>query len=421
MSLSLETISHKKVISPASFIVPVRLSRSGFRYDDARVVVVIPTYAPAQVTKRLVSDILKWNPKAAVCVVDDSTPREHVRSAKIFKEFSGMRRVTLLRTPSNALKAGALNHALRHLEDSAERPDVIITADDDVVIAPTTIRNLVVELMSHEELGAACSQCAVYNKDANLLTRLQGLEYVGFNAIRLADEGFLRGPLVMHGMLTAFRAGALYEVGGFTEGHLIEDYEITTRLKERGWSVKSVQNAAAWTVVPESLYKFWRQRTRWSYGGVTVVVRARQFSTVFQDALGHIVFLSTIGMVLLLLLSRGTGVAPHAITNAIIALSFLQLGVWYVFQLWLMRSYKQKDLIDWLLRALLVPEFIYGFTMTFALLGSYAFFLFNMTVRAAVRSQRAFLIWLATVGTAFFNACGYTEGKWGTLAVVAKK
>ena len=74
-------------------------------------------------------------------------------------------------------------------------PDVILTLDDDVVISPTTVQNLVAELMSGTNLGAVCSQCAVLNKNKNILTRLQGLEYLGFNATRLADEGFYGGPV----------------------------------------------------------------------------------------------------------------------------------------------------------------------------------------------------------------------------------
>src|SRR3989338_3632033 len=179
----------------------------------------------------------------------------------------------MLRTPVNKLKAGALNYALEHIwrECHSYAPDVVLTLDDDIVVLPMTVENLVTELMTGDDLGAVCSQCHVLNKNANLLTRLQGLEYMGFNATRLADDGFFMGPLVMHGMLTAFRASALIEVGGFAERHLIEDYEITSRLKESGWSVKSAPNSDAWTIVPENFSTLWRQRTRWSYGGITVV------------------------------------------------------------------------------------------------------------------------------------------------------
>jgi cellulose synthase/poly-beta-1,6-N-acetylglucosamine synthase-like glycosyltransferase len=401
-----------------SFFVPARYKKTIFDYSRATICAIIPTYAPDKVTKKLVDDILSWNPKIAVYVVDDSTPYEQIESHAILQAMAGIARVTLLRTDKNALKAGALNYALRYISENAPeyKPDVILTADDDIVIEPSTIRNLVIELMSHDALGAACSQCGVFNKNVNLLTRLQALEYIGFNAIRLADEGFLYGPLVMHGMLTAFRAHALAEVDGFTEGHLIEDYEITTRLKMLGWSVKSVLDAPARTVVPETLSQFWKQRTRWSYGGITVVVAAKRLGPVFQDVLGHVVFLTTIGMVLALLFFGKDGTVPSGIINIIVAISFVQLSIWYVFQLWLMRSYREKDWIDWAIRVTLLPEFVYGYLMTIALIGSYCFFIFN-TLAYTLRKQGEYGIWLADIGSVFFRRCGYRRGSWGTRAM----
>ena len=404
--------------------MPARHARRHFAYKSARVAIVIPTYAPDEVMRRLVHDCLRFNPNTVLYIVDDSTPSTR-ESTALFQELSRVsQRLTLLRTTCNRLKAGALNFALQHIYQSGESaPDVIIIIDDDVVIGPSTVRNLVVELMSHRALGAVCSQCRVHNKNKNLLTRLQGLEYVGFNAIRLADEGFLRGPLVMHGMLTAFRAQALREVGGFAEGHLIEDYEVTTRLKAHGWSVKSAANAPAWTVVPESLAQFWRQRTRWSYGGMTVVANSRRhLSAVFQDIVGHAVFLSTLFLIFVLLFSKGAVSVPQQISQWIIALSLIQLGAWYAFQLWLMRSYEERDWQDWVLRASLVPEFIYGYAMTFALVGSYFFLAFNMLARAlpagrqgtGARASRT-----AAFGRKIFLTLGYTEKRWGTRALPA--
>ena len=292
-------------------------------------------------------------------------------------------------------------------------PDVILSLDDDIVVAPSTVRNLVVELMSYQHLGAVCSQCRVLNKNNNMLTRLQGLEYVGFNATRLADEGFYRGPLVMHGMLTAFRVAALKEVQGFADGHLIEDYEITTRLKDLGWSVKLALNAPAWTVVPDTFSKLWRQRARWSYGGITVITKTKYFSSVLQDLIGHSVFFATVGMIALMALFRGDDRIPIEIARLVIALSFLQLLLWYSFQLWLMRLYKEKDARDWIIRISMVPEFIYTNILTLVVVGSYFFLTFNVLTRRLRRSGNVVARRCVAIGAVVFSFCGYMES-WGT-------
>ena len=402
-------------VTLGTFIFPAVHERAPFDFGSATIAAIVPTYKPQALTVRLVQDLLRASPNLFVYVVDDCTPKEEGSDA-IFKRIATIsERVTLLHTPENKLKAGALNHALaRVFAEGQKCQDVILTLDDDVVIAENTVKNLVTELMSCDELAAVCSQCRVLNKNTNLLTRLQGLEYLGFNAIRMADEGFFRGPLVMHGMLTAFRADALREIGGFSEGHLIEDYEVTSRLKARGWSVKSAVNAPALTVVPERLSRFWRQRTRWSYGGLTVVMGARSLTSVFQDVLGHTLFISMLLMIGVLFFLRGEGDVPPYMTDVVITLSLLQLGISYFFQLWLMRHYQEKDAWDWIIRLLLIPEFLYSYLMTAALVGSYIFHSFNALKRRAWFRGTPLVAALIGAGERLFRACGYTERAWGT-------
>jgi cellulose synthase/poly-beta-1,6-N-acetylglucosamine synthase-like glycosyltransferase len=348
-------------------------------------------------------------------VVDDCTPADNADSMEVLARLRALSpRVTVLRTPTNRLKAGALNLGLAHLlaQKGPHTPAVVLTLDDDVVIGPSTVAALTQALLADPGLGAVCSRASVLNKNKNLLTRLQGLEYVGYNAIRLADQGFVRGPLVMHGMLTAFRTRALRQAGPFAEAHLIEDYEMTTRLKTLGWDVRAALDAHSWTEVPETLGAFWRQRTRWSLGGVQVVLATRDRSVIIQDVLGHGVFIATLVVLLFLLLAPGSGSFPPWVAIVIISLSCVQLISWYALQLWLMRWYKEKDAWDWLLRASLIPELLFSNIMTLVLLGSYAYVGFNALARRLSTGGRVGrgLVWVVNEG---FRIAGYS-GRWGT-------
>ncbi len=412
-----------KKLQLRNFVIPTRYTRTPFDIEKTKVCAIIPTFKPGRLTLRLIEDLLRWNTTLQICIVDDCTPQSHTESLAILESIRslGGERVHVIRTPINKLKAGALNYGLRYMlhESRENSPDVVVTLDDDVVIEESTVRNLVTELMSNENFGAACSQCHALNKNKNFLTRLQGLEYIGFNATRLADEGFFRGPLVMHGMLTAFRTSALRTVGEFAEGHLIEDYEITARLKTIGWSVKSVINAHAWTFVPERFGKLWKQRTRWSYGGITVIDGVKYLPAVLQDVIGHGMFWATVCTIDLLILGTifaSTGQISPEIPRWIIALSLTQLGIWYVFQLWLMRFYKEKDIYDWLIRISLVPEFIYSNILTLVLVGSYFFLFFNILTRGVKRHGGFIARSLESLGRKAFRIFGYTKG-WGTRSV----
>ncbi len=400
-----------------SFVVPKRHERRTFDYAVTKVCAIIPTHRPQRLTLALVEDLLRYNPGLRVIVVDDCSPPEQ-KSLELFNRIRALgERVTLLRTPVNTLKAGALNYALRSLEHSAAvyAPDVILTLDDDVVIMPETVPNLVAGLMQSDELAAVCSESRVLNKNKNLLTRLQGLEYHGFNAIRLADEGFYYGPLVMHGMLTAFRASELFAVGGFAERHLIEDYEITARLKARGRSVRAVLDAPAWTEVPETLGDLWRQRARWTYGGITVVKKASWLS-VLQDLIGHGFFCSIVVLLDLLIIFRDPGVLSSSVATWIVGLTLLQFVFWYGFQLWLLVLYREGDLYDWLLRISFFPEFLYGNTLALVLTGSYLYLFFTTFKHTVTEKSMRVLRFGVRVGENLFSRLGYTED-WGTRLI----
>lgn len=396
-----------------NFLIPTQPQAAKKVYEP-NVSAVVPTYKPGATALRLVENLLANNPKLLVVVVDDCTPPGFAPSIPVLARLQALGpRVTILRTPQNRLKAGALNLGLRHLLGSKgpHTPAVVLTLDDDVVIAPQTVRHMVEALLNDPALGAVCSRSSVLNKNKNLLTRLQGLEYVGFNAIRLADQGFMHGPLVMHGMLTAFRSRALRQAGPFMEGHLIEDYEMTTRIKTLGWQVRAVLHAPAWTEVPESLGTFWRQRTRWSLGGVQVLLAAKDKRAVLQDVLGHIVFIATLALIATLIVVDGGGVHSNLL-GVLVAISVLQFASWYALQLWLMRWYEEKDWLDWLLRLSLVPELLFSSMLTLVLLGSYAFIGFSGLARILVRQGGVWARTAALIAT-LFAKLGYS-GVWGT-------
>jgi cellulose synthase/poly-beta-1,6-N-acetylglucosamine synthase-like glycosyltransferase len=397
-----------------NFVIPTRYESVVFDIHTIRIAAIVPTYKPGKLTVKLVEDLVRWSPQVSVYVVDDNTPQGH-ESREVFTHLAAVSdKVSILRTPANKMKAGALNFALGHIfQNNAEYPEVILNLDDDIVIGPSTVKNLVTELMSFAHLGAVCSQCRVFNKNKNILTRLQGLEYLGFNATRLADEGFYRGPLVMHGMLTAFRTEALRDVGGFTEGHLIEDYEITARLKEKGWSVKLAPHAPAWTIVPETFATLWLQRTRWLYGGLTVVARTKHPLTVLQDLIGHGAFFATVLAIDLLIIVKGGGQFSPFIAKWIITLSLLQFLIWYSFQVWLMRFYKEKNAYDWVLRVSVLPEFIYSNILTLIQVGAYFFLFFNVFKRGVTERSHMILHNIVAFAVRAFRACGYTDN-WGT-------
>jgi len=405
-----------------NFFIPRNFDLKKYVGENFNVGVIIPSFIPESATLELVKNVLKSGDDIDICVVDDATPKSCIEARRIFDEIETLSgRVTVLKTEENKLKAGAVNYGLEHLIKSANKPEIIVIMDDDVVIDTDTIPNMVASLLERDTLGAVCSQARVMNKNENLLTRLQGLEYQGFNSLRIADDGFFSGPLVMHGMLSAFRTAAIENTGYYAENHLIEDYEITARLKLKGWHVRMASNARAWTKVPDTFGKLWRQRARWNYGGLTILSDGKYVSVIPQDLIGHGMFLATLLLVILSFFVPSTGAGiPMFILIAIIMLSAAQALIAYVFNLWYMRFYKEKDVWDWVIRITLIPEFIYANLLSLALVGAYLYFAVDTLfisrferVNPDGKPKYRFMKGIASVVSSAFSFIGYSR-KWGT-------
>ncbi|MCA9389904.1 glycosyltransferase family 2 protein [candidate division WWE3 bacterium] len=383
--------------------------------EKARVAAIIPTFNPDSALYRLVTALHAYNPSMHIVVVDDCTTSKYPHNSvlnKINNLSAKNDQITLIHTPENKLKAAATNFGLTYIKNSQTHPDVIVTFDDDVEVEPNTIALLVKALQENAEIGAACSQVRVVNKNKNLLTRLQALEYHGFNISKIADNGFIQGPLVMQGMLVAFRYSALIEVGGFTAKHLIEDYDITARLKQHGWQVMVQPGAAAWTEVPTQFGKLWRQRVRWTTGGLQVVTsHLRYIPSIIQDLIGHLSFIFMMTFITLsFMLPNHQEASP--LVQLLILFAIFQFFISFVFNVFTLLVYQDADIVDWLIRLSLIPEFIYSNILSWLLIGTYSYFLYKRIVSKLLEMVPG-LKKISQASKKTFFEFGYSD-TWGT-------
>jgi cellulose synthase/poly-beta-1,6-N-acetylglucosamine synthase-like glycosyltransferase len=206
------------------------------------------------------------------------------------------------------------------------------------------------------------------------------------------------------------------EVCGYDRAQLLEDYDLTVRMKSRGYEVALAEKAVASTIVPSSFGQLWRQRVRWQYGGLTVVARHRRVLTaVFPDMLAHALTLALLLSILSSLIWHEAGNGEAELITVMRAVSIAMSVVFYVIQLlFMMMADGGKDWKDVALRMLLIPEFLYSFILSLVLFGSYLFFLYMQVRNAFLPARRT-----AGVQKLFFTAdrifayAGYTT-KWGT-------
>lgn len=407
----------KVAVESARFFVPtIATKRTAMVSTQKAVAVLIPTHVPNDTTYDLIKSILTWHPEVLIVVIDDCTPLTP-QNKPILNQIATLakshKNLINLRTPKNTLKAGALNFGLDYIMSLPKKPHVIFTFDDDVTINQNTIPYMVDALYSENEIGAVCSQVRVKNKNDNMLTRLQALEYHNFNITKIADNGFLKGPLVMQGMLSAFRTHALIQINGYTHGHLIEDYEITARLKSVGWKVKIAQKAVAWTTVPDTIESLWKQRVRWTSGGLHVVKQfLNNIVVVYQDVVGHSLFLSLLFLIILSFIFARTDDSVTPLTLTLLFFAVFNFIIAFGFNLASMFLYSDRDKKDWIIKFTVLPELIYSNILSLVLIGSYLFFIV-ISLEKPLLSRFVFLKRPYAALLSVFNKIGFST-TWGT-------
>jgi cellulose synthase/poly-beta-1,6-N-acetylglucosamine synthase-like glycosyltransferase len=281
------------------------------------------------------------------------------------------------------LKAGALNEGIRTLAKLKEF-DFVLIGDADTYFYPDLVERAAKMMESDSKIGGICSISAPKSPPkeasfwARVLCRLQKLEYGEFTAERVRRW---KNVLIMPGLCSLFRFSALMKVGGYTEGILLEDYDMTLKLKEAGYKTVFSPQIRAETEPPLSLRRILLQRTRWFRGGLEILKLHGINRFTLGDFLEHLLFglllflilVSTIAGITVLHnrhpLSRFSWTSPVTIVSFLLA--FLAIGGSF----YRISSVYKRDRIDILLKLLILPEFIYGIVIYF-FIRLYGYFLF---------------------------------------------
>ncbi len=173
-----------------------------------------------------------------------------------------------LRLPHGG-KARALNVACA-LAGTA----LVLTVDADTLLEPGALGAMQEAFAADPALVAATGVLAPVcgpSLQGRVLQWFQTYEYVRNFLSRYAWMQ-MDGLLLISGAFGCYRRAALLEVGGFDPDCLVEDYELTHRLRDhagrRGlvWRTGVVGGAHARTDAPSTAGAFLRQRRRW-FGG----------------------------------------------------------------------------------------------------------------------------------------------------------
>jgi cellulose synthase/poly-beta-1,6-N-acetylglucosamine synthase-like glycosyltransferase/peptidoglycan/xylan/chitin deacetylase (PgdA/CDA1 family) len=201
-------------------------------------------------------------------VVDDGSSD---RTSQIVAELSRTLdpRIRLI-TQTNARKPAALNTGL-----ARTRSEIVVTVDADTNVTPGMVADLVrhFEADPYGTLGAVAGVVRVGNRQVNVLTRWQALEYLTQIGVERAAHDHLGTIMIVPGACAAWRREAVLRAGGFSGDTLAEDCDLTLGLHRMGWRVTQDDVARADTEAPETLDALLKQRVRWTFGTIQAIFK----------------------------------------------------------------------------------------------------------------------------------------------------
>lgn len=193
--------------------------------------------------------------KLFLYIVDDGSTDN---TWNIIKNFLKFPQVQIFKK-ENGGKHSALNFALEKVDT-----ELICSVDADTSIKKNALLEVVSLFEKKKDLAAV--GCTVFvSNPKSLVQKAQSIEYQMFSFSKKM-LGILGGVLVVPGAFSVFKKDVLKKVGGWTEGHFLEDLELTFRIHENGYKVDHCHKAIAYTKSPDSIKDLFRQRLRWGYG-----------------------------------------------------------------------------------------------------------------------------------------------------------
>lgn len=179
-------------------------------------------------------------------------------------------------------KSASLNHALRYATS-----ELILTLDDDTILEPDAIKNLV-PAFCDSTVAIAGGTLSISNSSDSLWTSIQKIEYLLSIAIGRTFLNIFGSVACVSGAFAMTRADILKSTGGFNVGPG-EDLELTLRFHRLGYSIRHIFNAKASVIAPTTLASLIRQRMRWDRDSFNIRVNIfNQFKLfIFKETLSN--------------------------------------------------------------------------------------------------------------------------------------
>ncbi len=232
------------------------------------ITVVIPAYNEgAMVEKALYSVAAADYPKdrlEIICIDDGSKDDTWTYIQRAQQRYPDL--IQTIRFPENRGKREGL-----HVAFNRAQGDYFVTVDSDSVIEPGTLKQILAPLLADPRVGAVAGNVKVYNRTANVLTRMLWVRFVlSFDFLRASQSvyGFV---FCTPGALSAYRREAIMPVLEAWRHQTFlgvkctigEDRAFTNLVLSQGYRTVYQRSAVVYTTVPEHYRGMCKMFLRW--------------------------------------------------------------------------------------------------------------------------------------------------------------
>ena len=211
---------------------------------------------------------LDWpRDRLEIMVLDDSTDETTSIVASKTEEWRqrGVAIDHVVRPDRSGFKAGALAAGQGR---SAAAYFAIFDADYRPL--PSFLRQTVPALLADRQLAFVQARLGYRNRDRNMLTRAQAVEFDTQFGFDQAARNWAGLPMTFNGTCGVWRREAIDQAGGWRGDTVAEDQDLSFRAFARGWRSRLLLDVSAPGELPESFDVLLQQRQRWTTGTAQV-------------------------------------------------------------------------------------------------------------------------------------------------------
>jgi len=149
--------------------------------------------------------------------------------------------------------------------------------DADSVVSKNALK-YTIGYFNDPKVGAVASSLKVH-KPKTFWQKMQFVEYI-YNIFLRKVLALMDSVFVVPGPFGLYRRSVLEKLGGWEEGNLTEDMELTMRIQKAGYKVETSLNSIVYTKTPDTFKRLIKQRIRWYRG---FLINARKYRELFLN------------------------------------------------------------------------------------------------------------------------------------------